>query len=590
MLGRQKIGESSSNHQLDSHLRVQVHVLVCVTSSLRWRTRAKFVGVTRATRLCSCVVALPRSAPRLAVAPMALRQFRLSPSGCQSWHTRVMGSGGNYFVYCSTLAVYVYNLETLALEKLLTGHKRTITCLSWSPHTDDVFATCANDAQLIVWSASLGRALSSIAMPPVEGSAPIAIDWSPTREHIVAVADTGGSMHMWDTSARTVSVSYNRIHKSRQGLRVMRWNPHQDQLLASGHADGSLCLYLTAESSVSRMAPKDRSAVVDLQWDPLSPFYMIVAYKAGDISLWDMESETELHQFNRQGTGLRSLAWMEWAPGSFASVNSRTGVIQVWNVSQKHPQDLVRVGNCGFHSMTFVPGSQQALCAFGDGSVAVFHMGKRQTQFHGSPGHTETIFDVQYRPSDANTLATASYDSTVKLWHTPTMECTQTLVGHEGVVYCVSWPGTGDDHIASCSSTGDLYVIAGVIDPFLLSPLIATLPLVAVAIAIAIAVGADLFGTREPGARCTKSKTTAAPFSGATGTSLTRPSSRRPPVTTAASCRRWKASRSARTSTHRRCTAATGRRSTRTCLPPAATTAWCVCMIRLWSRASPFVS
>ena len=47
-----------------------------------------------------------------------------------------------------------------------------------------------------------------------------------------------------------------------------------------------------------------RSTVADLQWDTLSPFYLLVAYSSGDVALFDMESHTSLHAFDRQGAGL----------------------------------------------------------------------------------------------------------------------------------------------------------------------------------------------------------------------------------------------------------------------------------------------
>ncbi len=71
-----------------------------------------------------------------------------------------------------------------------------------------------------------------------------------------------------------------------------------------------------------KIVPKDKlAAVVDLQWDVLSDFYVIVSYKNGDIFLWDMESEAALSSFDRQGAGVRGLAWMDWAPGNFATGN-----------------------------------------------------------------------------------------------------------------------------------------------------------------------------------------------------------------------------------------------------------------------------
>lgn len=37
-------------------------------------------------------------------------------------------------------------------------------------------------------------------------------------------------------------------------------------------------------------------------------------------------------------------------------------------------------------------------------------------------GHTETVFSCAHRPGDADTMATGSYGSSVKVWHVPTMD------------------------------------------------------------------------------------------------------------------------------------------------------------------------
>lgn len=87
--------------------------------------------------------------------------------------------------------------------------------------------------------------------------------------------------------------------------------------------------------------------------------------------------------------------------------------------------------------------SRRALMSFADGSVGIFHLSRGVLEWQSLPGHAETIFDLRYQPSNRDTLATASYDSTVKVWHTPTMKCLETLVGQEGVIYGISWaPGT----------------------------------------------------------------------------------------------------------------------------------------------------
>jgi hypothetical protein len=52
---------------------------------------------------------------------------------------------------------------------------------------------------------------------------------------------------------------------------------------------------------------------------------MIAAYQIF-ISLWDTETATEIHIFDKQSTGISSLAWLDWTAGNFISSNPKTGL------------------------------------------------------------------------------------------------------------------------------------------------------------------------------------------------------------------------------------------------------------------------
>jgi hypothetical protein len=76
----------------------------------------------------------------------------------------------------------------------------------------------------------------------------------------------------------------------------------------------------------------------------------------------------------------------------------------------------------GFHNVVFVPGTELLLCSFTDGSVGVFNMVTRQMKYQGLPGHSETIFDVKFRPDSADILATASFDAAIKVYVRPLVD------------------------------------------------------------------------------------------------------------------------------------------------------------------------
>lgn len=71
--------------------------------------------------------------------------------------------------------------------------------------------------------------------------------------------------------------------------------------------------------------------------------------------------------------------------------------------------------------------SDVALCGFKDGMVAVYNMGRKQVEWSTEGGHTETIFDCGFKSTDPNVLATASYDSTVRLWDIRNATCISKL-------------------------------------------------------------------------------------------------------------------------------------------------------------------
>jgi WD40 repeat protein len=64
-----------------------------------------------------------------------------------------------------------------------------------------------------------------------------------------------------------------------------------------------------------------------------------------------------------------------------------------------------------------MPGnSKKYLITFKSGSVSVFNVDKRQTEFMTEGSHRETIFDVKFKPDNKDILASCGYDGTIKIW------------------------------------------------------------------------------------------------------------------------------------------------------------------------------
>ncbi|KAA0176527.1 hypothetical protein FNF27_01808 [Cafeteria roenbergensis] len=381
-----------------------------------------------------------------------MRQFQLVPSGCQGWFSRVVGGGGGHFAYASTLAVYVYRVADYSLSSVLTGHQRTITGLSWSVANPRFFATSGADLKLVMWDAHLGQQVLSRTLT----SNAFVVEFSPLAPHLVAFACEDKWVGVWDTRENSVT----RVCQSgKSSARCVRWNERREGLLAIGCKNGQILLHNMSTRKTRELVAggTEASPVADLRWDRLSEDYLLAAFRDGTLALYDVERGTQVQRFEKQGASVTALEWLPWQPGSFASINGRAGVVRIWNVSQRAPLEVVQVSDRPAWGMSLLPGTTRLLLSFLDGAVAVFDLATRSLRHRGLPGHIETIFDAQFHPTDPDTLATASYDASVKVWHAPSMRCAQTLTGNTGPLYSLCWSPDGS-RIAASSGKGRVVV------------------------------------------------------------------------------------------------------------------------------------
>lgn len=57
--------------------------------------------------------------------------------------------------------------------------------------------------------------------------------------------------------------------------------------------------------------------------------------------------------------------------------------------------------------------------------------------------HTETVFDMEFKPDNKDVIASGSFDGTVRLFNITTGKCTNILAreenGKKNIVYSISW-------------------------------------------------------------------------------------------------------------------------------------------------------
>ncbi|KAK2963213.1 putative WD repeat protein 17 [Blattamonas nauphoetae] len=237
-----------------------------------------------------------------------------------------------------------------------------------------------------------------------------------------------------------------------------------------------------AQVSSIAWSPFDESA---LAADPLSPNFLLVALDSGYMSLFDVtqaNDQEEIAQFDRESGGINDICWIPWEPGSFVTASARAGILKFWNVSQKQPVGQVVVGQSGLRSLWLFanyhkldyqsghPASHHVLHQAGkvtdpqlfvsslDGSTAIFDLKDKFIVYSRSGGSSNTVFAVEFDPSDKRIFATAGFDGCIRLYNTDVQQCVDFYDCQIGPINTLAWGPVGSRKIVVSSRLGKVMV------------------------------------------------------------------------------------------------------------------------------------
>eukprot|EP00002_Diphylleia_rotans_P021101 TRINITY_DN4105_c0_g1_i5.p1 TRINITY_DN4105_c0_g1~~TRINITY_DN4105_c0_g1_i5.p1 ORF type:complete len:1200 (+),score=232.65 TRINITY_DN4105_c0_g1_i5:718-4317(+) len=364
------------------------------------------------------------------------------------WSAEVVKASQKSFAFCSTLAVYVYSLENAQLRQIISGNEKTILGLSWNPHNENEIAVTSMESTIVVWDLST---LKQTRVLNVNTNSQFLL-WSPTDPNIIAHASQ--KLLFWNLSTGKSQT----IAEFSDYVMALRWCPTNPSLLLAGTKDGHTYLVDLRQKKPKCLTWKFADSIMDLQFDPLSSSYAIVASVKGDLVLLDYERDAVVMHFEKPSGKIVNLAWYAKIPGCFLSTDEKSGIIRVWNVANKHYVDTIRARGFGFRSFFPIPNSDKFVASFRDGAVGVYDFHKKRWEFTSQSSHTETVFDCEFKPSNKNILATCSYDSSIKFWDVTKMENIDTIPDHKGTIYGISWCPGDDKRIASVTGSGHFYV------------------------------------------------------------------------------------------------------------------------------------
>jgi len=217
-------------------------------------------------------------------------------------HGVSMSWDGRRVATSTTDKVVLWNVQSGAMERILTGYTRPVSCASWQPLQGQAYPqrlVAALEDELWIWDTSSATRLLRIKEP---NDRPFAcVEWSPDGTRIASAS--GSTVVIW--SAETGLLERTLIGHEGKVLSVT-WSP-DSQRIASGSRDGTIMIWdIRGSTPLHVIYAAHPYEVVCVDWSPRGD---CIASSSHSIRLWDAGSYRLLAEITCDMMRVQSVQW-----------------------------------------------------------------------------------------------------------------------------------------------------------------------------------------------------------------------------------------------------------------------------------------
>ncbi|XP_057469955.1 WD40 repeat-containing protein HOS15-like [Actinidia eriantha] len=249
-----------------------------------------------------------------------------------------------------------------------------------------------------------------------------------------------------------------RTNEKCKDVTSLDWSGDGTQL-ATGSYDGQARIW-NKDGELITTLNKHKGPIFSLKWNKKGDYLLSGSFDETAI-VWDVKTGEWKQQFEFHSAPTLDVDWRNNV--SFASC-STDHMIYVCKVGENRPIKTFSGHQGEVNAIKWDPtGSLLASCS--DDSTAKIWSMKQDTFLHDLKEHTREIYTIRWSPTGLGTnnpnqqlvLASASFDSTIKLWDVELGSNLFSLKGHRDSVYSVAFSPNGE-YLASGSLDKCLHV------------------------------------------------------------------------------------------------------------------------------------
>ncbi|XP_060858034.1 F-box-like/WD repeat-containing protein ebi [Metopolophium dirhodum] len=276
--------------------------------------------------------------------------------------------------------------------------------------------------------------------------------WNPTTD--LLAAGSRSTARIWDMADSSGCASQLILkHCIQKGktevssnidVTSLGWNP-AGTLLATGSFDGYGRIWMT-DGRISSILDQHKGPIICLKWNKRGN-YILSAGIDKTIVIWDAASGQCNQKFAFHTEPALDVDWR--SNSSFASC-STDKFIHVCRLGVDRPVKSFQGHTNAVNAIKWDPQRNLLASCSDDMTLKIWSM-KQDTCVHDIQAHNKEIYTIKWSPTGPRTanpnmnliLASASCDSTVRLWDVERGACIHTLTKHTEPVYSIAFSPDG---------------------------------------------------------------------------------------------------------------------------------------------------
>ncbi|XP_062101684.1 WD40 repeat-containing protein HOS15-like isoform X2 [Humulus lupulus] len=317
----------------------------------------------------------------------------------------------------STSPLFPFELPSSDIT-ILEGHASEVFACAWSP-SGSLLASGSGDSTARIWTT------------PDATSKPV--------------------MQSGSTSVVVLKHFKGKTNEKSKDVTTLDWNG-DGTLLATGSYDGQARIW-SRDGELRSTLNKHKGPIFSLKWNKKGDYLLSGSVDKTAI-VWDTRTGECKQQFECHSAPTLDVDWRNNV--SFATCSTDT-TIHVCKVGEKLPMKTFSGHQGEVNAIKWDPtGTLLASCS--DDFTAKIWSLKQDKHLHDLKEHTKEIYTIRWSPTGPGTinpnqqlvLASASFDSTIKLWGVEQGKLLYSFNGHRDPVYSVAFSPNGE-YLASGS-------------------------------------------------------------------------------------------------------------------------------------------